>query len=96
MLEELRIRKLLIASAAWLVAWPLSGVANAQIVYEPGITGYPGQPATPKPGELVVNMGMGVTTYVNGSWKTGQTHGTGTGSKQQPIVITGYGRSQHR
>ncbi len=96
MLEEPRIRKLLIAAAAWLVAWPLSGVANAQSVYEPGITGYPGQPATPKPGELVVNMGMGVTTYVNGSWKTGQTHGSGTGSKQQPTVITGYGRSLHR
>jgi hypothetical protein len=90
------MRKLLIAGAACMVSGLIGGVANAQSVYEPGTTGYPGQTRSPKPGELVVNMGMGVTTYVGGSWNTGQTNVSGTGSKRQPIAITGYGRSPHR
>ncbi|MBV8455306.1 MAG: hypothetical protein JO122_01670, partial [Acetobacteraceae bacterium] len=64
------MRKLLIAGAACMVSGLVGGVAKAQSVYAPGTTGYPdsGLARSPKPGELVVNMGMGVTTYVGGSW----------------------------
>jgi hypothetical protein len=90
------MRKLLLAGAACMVAGSMGGVATAQSAYEPGATGYPGQARSPKPGELVVNMGMATTTFVNGSWNTGQTNANGGGSKQQPFVITGYGRSLRR
>jgi predicted porin len=97
------MRKLLLAGAACVAAWSMSGAANAATVYESSSTGYPAAAkapvVNPKPGELVVNIDLRINTYVQGTWNTGQGGGAapanvnGVGSKASPLGIAGYGRA---
>jgi outer membrane protein OmpU len=97
------MRKLLLASAACVAAWSMSGAANAATVYTSAQTGAPGKApvTTPNPGQLVVNIDLRINTYFQGTWNTAQTGGTGaagvtnvngTGSKANSVGISGYGR----
>jgi hypothetical protein len=91
----IRMHKLLLAGAADVVAWSMSEAAYAATVFESTESGadYPvsAPVVAPKPGELVLDLGLRINTYMHGTWSSG--HGGGVapnnvndvGSKASPF-----------